>query len=467
MVKKILPIITLLGASALVVGVSVKPVENKKEGFIQHINSFENDFTKYASTNNIEFTSSKLNKYALSIQEENLEDIPKTLEHIEEETPALKTETNELNQQEDISQTEIDENIVETPEIVEDIEQISTLYSLSNDIEESCGDFCKLKEGISSAIIETQNLIEKIQNKELNLTNEQRLFITEQAQQLKSLGKQLSSITTELSFNLSDLSYLMASNNQDIDNLSLKYLVVLDNLVNGNEMLQSGLTSLNMINQMINMNTNNIPSNNQGRILYGFKQNNNPPIIKDYYINEAGELVENKNQENKTEGNSSVNNENTENLNIDTYQNTKLSSNIDTYQTNNTPRNIDTFFNTALLDNEFMYGNANYGYGINGGYGINNPYIQNYSNYEKINTNNGIESNNNTQNIEAKKDSKKNKKRFELKKNIDTFKDENEPPIKTKLGNIKNSITGFFSKFKKGDVNDKVEYPIYREKLGE
>ena len=36
--------------------------------------------------------------------------------------------------------------------------------------------------------------------------------------------------------------------------------------------------------------------------------------------------------------------------------------------------------------------------------------------------------------------STKEKRRIKLKKNIDTFKDENEPDIRTKLGNIKNII---------------------------
>ena len=142
--------------------------------------------------------------------------------------------------------TESNDNTLEV-ETNENLEQISTLFSLSSDIEDSCDDFCELKENITKAIAETQNLINKVQLKEIELTNEQRLFITEQAQQLKNLGRQLSNITTELSFNLSDLNTLMANNNQDMDNLSLKYLVVLDNLINGNEMLQSGLSSLNLI----------------------------------------------------------------------------------------------------------------------------------------------------------------------------------------------------------------------------
>ena len=54
------------------------------------------------------------------------------------------------------------------------------------------------------------------------------------------------------------------------------------------------------------------------------------------------------------------------------------------------------------------------------------------------------------------------KKRFKLQKNIDTFKDENEPDIKTKLGNIKNSITEFFGKFKSSGLDDKIDNPVYR-----
>ena len=109
-----------------------------------------------------------------------------------------------------------------------------------------------------------------------------------------------------------------------------------------------------------------------------------------------------------------------------------------------------------------MYGN---GYGANGGiYGANNPYMGRYGTYQ-YNKINGIDNNKYTQDSDTNENShKKNKekKRIQLKKNIDTFKDENEPDIKTKLANIKDSITGFFKKFKKSDLDDKAENPIYR-----
>lgn len=472
MIKKILPIVALIGASTMIVGISNStPSTEKKEAFINHFNSFKEDIVSYTSLNTSALTKTALNKYTLSVQDdlENIKNLEEIQQNNTNEQPLNQTQTpNDLTLSQNVEDNLIDEQELNLDNVIttDEIEEISTLYSLSNDIEESCGDFCKLKENVTSAIVETQNLINKLQNKEIELNNEQRLFITEQAQQLKNLGRQLSNITTELTFNLSDINYIMTSNNEDFNNLSLKYLVVLDNLVNGNEMLQSSLTSLNLINQMFNMNSNNIPSNNQGRILYGFKHNNNPPVIKDYYIDENGEVIENS--ENPTP--SIETNEQTENLtenksNIDTYSNNKLNSNIDTYNNNNLPNNIDTFFNTALLDNEFMYGNNGYGNGV---YGMNNPYMQNYTNYERNNTINGDNQQGNTQdtnNTETKKSNKKEKKRFELKKNIDTYKDANEPSVKTKLGNIKNSITGFFSKFKKTDITDKIENPVYREEI--
>ena len=479
MSKKIIPIITLLGASAFIVGVSL-PAGEKKENISNHIESFSQDVSNYVSAN-ANLSTSALNKYTLSLQE-NLDDIPsldtlsandraqadneisKTITDDDNDNITTPNEINDNDNTENINNDNNDEiqELETSPIDDEELSQISTLYSLSNDIETSCGEFCELKEQISNAIIETQNLIEKVQNNEIELTNEQRLFITEQAQQLKNLGRQLSNITTELSFNLSDLSLLMKTNNQNIDNLSLKYLVVLDNLVNGNEMLQSGLSSLNLINQMFNLRSSGAEANNHGRILYGFQHNNNPPIIKDYYIDENGNVVENNNT--KTENNENPESVSDKKTNIDTYKNSNLTTNLDTYNNSNLNHNIDSFFNTALLDNEFMYGN-NYGYGMNG---YNNPYMNHYQHYEKNTTSNGVNHENNTQNDVDKQNqtnqTNKENKRFKLKKNIDTFKDENEPSIKTKLGNIKNSITNFFSRSKKLDLNDKIDNPIYRYK---
>lgn len=483
--KKIIPIIALIGASAFVVIGSSNTT--KKDGYINNIDSFKEDLSNYTNLTDTKLTKTAFNKYNLSILNDNLDDLNTIDNNISTLNEDIATETENDNTL-DIDIEDNQEDILDTPEN-EEIKQenddqivipenISTLYSLSEDISSSCDDFCELKKEITNAIIETQNLINKIQSKELDLTKEQRMFITEQSCQLKNLGRQLSSITTELSFELSDLNQIMATNDANIDTLNLKYLVVLDNMINGNEMLQSSLNSLNLINQIFNMKTS-LPPNNTGRILYGFQQNDNPPIIKDYLIDENGNMVENSDTLEQNDGNSNSQ-ESAEEVSeeksttIDTYKNNALNTNIDTYQNRQTPRNIDSFFNTALLDNEFMYGNGGYGYaGMNGMYGPANPYMQNYANYERNNTNYTPNNMNNTQHIETNQnnqqqetESKKETKIKKLKKNIDTYKDENEPDIKTKLGNIKNSINGFFNKFKisdlKVDLNDKIDNPIYR-----
>ncbi len=477
MKKKILPLIAILGTGTLLVGCA-SSMNVKKEAFINNFDSFKQDLTAYTSLNEKNLTKTAFNKYQMNIVSENLQDMETIYKNLKEETTEIQDNAENIYKerndfatiQEDNTnlETNLENNensSLATKENEEEIEKISTLYSLSNDIEQSCDDFCELKEEITDAIIETQNLIQKVQQKELELTKEQRMFITEQSMQLKNLGRQLSNVTTELAFNLSDLNQVMTTNADDIDNLNLKYLVVLDNLVNGNEMLQSSLSSLNLINQMFNIRST-LPSNNQGRILYGFQHNDNPAVIKDYYIDENGNLIEN--QENIENDNKETENtvEVDEKNNVDTYQNKALKTNIDTYQNTNVPRNIDSFFNTALLDNEFMYGNGGYNYG--GMYGAMNPYMQNYANYERNNSNYGGYNNNNTQYNETNNQqqeitkSKKEKKKIQLKKNIDTYKDADEPDIKTKLGNIKSAITGFFGKFKKSDLSDKVENPIYR-----
>ena len=460
MIKNIVPIIALIGASAAI----VCPTQNNKlkcaKAVESDVKSFENEVENYVNTN-ANLSSTALNKYEISAEipeviNDNLD--PDSENESIEENSDINEDLNIENEISNSDEETFDENI----EIGDDnLNEISTLYSLSCDIENSCEDFCELKNDITKAIVETQNLINKVKEKQIELSDEERLYITEQAQQLKSLGRQLSNITTELSLNMSDLNQI-ALNGNNFDSLSLKYLIVLDNLVNGNEMLQSGLSSLNLINQMINSNSSNIPSNNTGRILYGYRQNNDPPVIKDYYLDENGNMIENNNS------NSNQTNENTEqvsnekNLNIDTYKNRNLSSNLDTYNTNNLPHNIDSFFNTALLDNEFMYGNGNYGYAGMNGINNYNYYPNNKINNYPLNSVDNSQSTqyNNTNTHEDK--SQKEKKRFKLEKNIDTFKDENTPDIKTKLGNIKNSISNFFNKFKISNFEDKIENPVYR-----
>ena len=481
--KKIIPIIAITGTICLLSGCdSMMNMENK---FKDNLNKFESCLQNYNKINNNEISRTVNNyKLKLSIPDNAtlVDSESKFVNEIDNKEFAATTQNSDLNIQENTSleieqneklDTEIDdgyndlnneENVTETEDLSEDIEesdesdeQISTLYSLSNDIENSCDDFCKLKEKLLSAISETENLINKLQTNEVTLTREQRLLINEQSFQLKNLARQLSNATTELSFNLSDLNEIMKQNNKDFDAISLKYLVVLDNLVNGNEMLQNGLSSLNLVNNMFNLKNYNTEPNNKGRILYGFQKNNEEPIIKDYSIDENGELKDNTIDNQNIETNNEI--EDVKKTNIDTYKNTNLKSNLDTFGNNR--QNIDTFYNTALLDNEFMYGNNGFagGYGM---YGYGNPNLNQYNRYlqnNKDNTTNSTQNENITQDTETKLNNKKTKK-FKLKSNVDTYRDANTPNVKTKINNFKQSISKFFKL--KCKPNDEIKNPIYR-----
>ena len=274
--KKILPILTVVGCSALLIGCDAM-MTTKQADYTKNINDFKNSVSEYNKTNPENITKT-VGNYNLSIIERDndislMQENGKTIEEInntsliEDSTNLttdnlVKEENNLLINEDNVTikdKTSSNDTIANVENILNDgmnendslenngnkaNEQISTLYSLTNDIEDSCDEFCELKTKILAAIAESESLSEKLKNDELNLTREQRLFINEQSNQLKTLSRQLSNATNELSFNLSDLSAIMKENNQDMDALSLKYLIVLDNLINGNEMLQNGLSSL-------------------------------------------------------------------------------------------------------------------------------------------------------------------------------------------------------------------------------
>jgi len=413
-IKKLLPILTIIGASTLIVGCSnnitvVKALNETKEDCI---NCEENNLEK-----NTDINTTILDKYKVDVN------VPKTLELTEDNLV-------EENKKDD----QVENN--------DDSSEFSTLYSLSNDLEKECDDFCELKEEITDAIIETQNLIKKLEDNSLELTTEQRHYVNEQAMQLKNLTRQLSGVTTELSFNLSDLKQILNDNKTDVNSLSLKYLIVLDNLVNNNELLQSNLNSINMVNRML--------YNTPNRLILGYQKNNEQPVVKDYTRNENGELVENSLENENNDTNSDNNSI------VDTYNNNKLQTNIDSYYSN-TPRNIDTFFNTALFNNEFMYGNG----AMNGfGYGFN-PYMNNYAVNNQINPNNNQINNNDTQQVDKdnEKVGNKERKKFKLKKNVDTYKNENTPDLKTRLKNFKEKLSLSLNKIQ---PKDNIKNPVFR-----
>ena len=135
-IKKLLPILTLIGASTFIVGCSnnitmVKAMNETKEDCI---NCEEKNLE-----NNTDLNTTILDKYTVDV------DIPKTLELTEDNLVEENKEGSEV------------ENNNENSEF-------STLYSLSKDLEKECNDFCELKEEITNAIIETKNLINKLED---------------------------------------------------------------------------------------------------------------------------------------------------------------------------------------------------------------------------------------------------------------------------------------------------------------
>ena len=499
--KKTLTILATIGIAGILTGCS--SMEIKKEKFVENFNAFQNGFDRLSnieSTNKL--TQQALAKYTLSVEtslnnnEGNIVNNEKTQElqeqilsnnasteksdqlHIEESgndinNTAIPDETNleeikpisepaseELTTKEIDEKTNSNEYFSDVEDNLSDLEienepaidnaeddEISTLYNLTDDVNNSCDEFCELKQQLTGAIIETEELIQKLQNKEIELTREQRMFINEQSMQLKNLGRQLSNITTELSISLSDLNQIMLDNGHNINDINLKYLVVLDNLINGNEMLQSSLNSINLINQMFNLKPA-LSGNNPNHILYGFKRNNEQPIFKNYKLDENGNLIEDSVPSELPVDNSEHDGEKVleDDANIDTYQNKIMKTNIDAYYNN--MNNIDTFFNTALLDNQFMYGNrGGFPYYNNMYYGA----IPNMNNRINQSTN-SVDNSKDTKHVENETtldEQKKNpssKKRIKLTKNIDTFKDENESTLKEKFNKMK-SFFKFNSNF--------------------
>ena len=474
--KKFLTVLTVVGAAGVLTGCSSE-MNIKKENFINNIQSFQSEFDRMSKTQNSEIVTNALNKYILSVEtpeeilineNENLnelnndlkqfKDYPDTQQNkqinmfensavIDNEIVKDLNENNNIDDQNNEYNLEIENDNANNNQIENNDNEVSILYNLSEDISDSCDEFCQLKKQITDAIIETDNLIKKLQNNEISLTKEQRMFIDEQSKELKNLGDQLSNITTELSIHLSDLSSILNENGNNINDINLKYLILLNNLVNGNEMLQSGLSSLNMINQLFNLRVG-FAGNNLNHILYGFKRNDEPAIFRDFYKDKNGNWTENNpNIEDKNEEileqephleETEISANGNSNKTIDSYKNKFLETNIDSY--NNNLNNLDRFFNTALFDNQFMYGNRG-GFPYNMYYGMN-PYMNSQNTLNNaidcVDCNKNTEYNDTNANSSNQEESQiQQKKRFKLSKNIDTYKDENEPTLKEKFSKIK------------------------------
>ena len=115
-----------------------------------------------------------------------------------------------------------------------------------------------------------------------------------------------------------------------------------------------------------------------------------------------------------------------------------------------------------------MYGNGGF---YNGMYP--NLMMNNYNNANLANQPNSTYGNENGTNTQHKehvikndtKDIKENPNTKRNKKNVDTYKNVNTPTLKTRFSNLKNSVSNFFSRFKKPNKN--IEFPFYRDQTTE
>lgn len=515
--KKFIPLVSVLGLTSLLVCANTTPNHTLHNDFYQDIETFSKS-TNLNLADNLENTKKYINNYAVKLnipadatlvdtepeisesidenftleddleEDSNNEIIDNNIVPTPDSTTLDETDKTEETIEDDTSNYDLDDEIIDDSdemldpnknidnqeitnnneiedegEISEEDEKIFTIYSLTKDIEENCNKYCEIKSLLTDTILETQTLINKIKKNEIELNAEERLFLNEQSNELKMLGHELTRNTNELNVYLKDINGYLTNENNDIDSVCLKYLLLLNSLTEGGNLMNSSLASLSMMNNIMRMTPQILPENNTGRILYGFQRNNEPPVFKEYNIDQQGNIIENNiENDDKLDTTEEVNGNVEEEKNVDSYKNKKLKSNIDSYRNNY--NNIDSFFNTALLDNEFMFGNGGmyqnsgfypmmYGgnYGRNFG-AYNNQYMQNYDHNIGYNNSYGMNKDYNTQNVEQTKKQTKKKKSKSLKKNVDTYRDDTTLNPKQRFQNLKMKIANLF----KGKNNEKI-----------
>ena len=164
----------------------------------------------------------------------------------------------------------------------------------------------------------------------------------------------------------------------------------------------------------------------------------------------------------KTEEVANDDTSNEDKSNIDTMKNFGIQPNIDTYEPTN--KNIDTFFNTALIDNDFMYGSGGAPYaGYNmpynrAGYGYyNNGYNQPYNNINSnIVADNEFNMPSNELNNKGNNSlpTNPNNKKDKRSKNVDTY---TETTIEPNINTMGQSKLSQFLKDKYNQLRDKIK----------
>ncbi len=255
--KKFIPLVLGLGAGLLLGGCSNNLNSDKNEAirlndFKNSINDFEQSVISTSAN-----TERILNNYKLEIAP------------TDEKDPQINADSSIKNKIiEDVAESQVEKGEVEN------YADEFTLYNLSTDIKENCDRYIKLKQDMLDAISETETLLNKVKNNEIILNSEQRMMLNEQAKQLKDLGRDFTRITAQLSHNVDDL-------HKDVNFMPLKFLVVLNNLIDGNEMMENGLHSFERINQTFYANRLN---KFEGKITYRYKKDGEPEVYKEFNL---------------------------------------------------------------------------------------------------------------------------------------------------------------------------------------
>lgn len=429
---------------------------------------------------------------------------------------AVKAKTDKLSKVQyniTINPSDTDVKFVSSTEDGEqDLSNEEAINYLSENLDETVTQYEQLKTSLSNAIKDTMDYLDKCNNNEVELDNEQKLQIKERYNTIKYLAETLEDLSEDVMCCIDG-----CEEDDDSDIAAGKYISAINSLEERIIMLQN---AINELYQPLG-HSYRFPS-----YIYGFRYNY-PNMDDISTTDDITDSTDKDNSEQSTDnelnidnpdGQDSIDNElNSENEdtsntqpvensdnNSDSLDNPEevlektgsddkdgedtansdkpttfgLKSNIDTYGPSN-KRNIDTFFNTALLDDRYGYGHNNgyYGYGMPYGNGYPNGFGYNGNmngygyNSNSINRNTLEQEVNAPVEVKSEEDSSKQKNnsnsetkikdssipdtiKKERAKNIDTY---TQTTIQSNINTMGESKISKFFKEKFNNLRDKVK----------
>lgn len=396
-------------------------------------------------------------------------------------------------------------SIDEQTELVQD----ETINYLNDSLEKTNTEYQNLRKTLIEAINQTNSFLQQCKESDLELSDEQKLYIKEQSNNIKYLANTLNSLNQQVIDCMDG-----CEDCQNYDKITSMYIFAIQNLEQQIQALQNSLISIQGINGYLAYNLDNYDND----IVYGLHFGKSPfqtdDNCEDCEDNKSEDLdeqentdeqINNNNANNEITDNENITNNQTKDIdsntnnkaiedntvldndkipnndmtispnnqteevatdddkgNIDSMKNFGIKPNIDTYEATN--KNIDTFFNTALIDNDFMYGGGGAPYGgynmpyNRTGYGYyNNGYNQPYNN---INSNavadNEFNMPSNELNDKGNSSLPTNpgNKKEKRSKNVDTY---TETTIEPNINTMGQSRLSQFLKDKYNQLRDKIK----------